>query len=94
MKKSESIASLYNKFSNSFRSRNTTNQTSTVKKYQSTINILSNLKLLNNKKREINICNNYISLKLSNYEKKKILKNKLFKSHLTTITKVKKNKIT
>ncbi len=92
MKKSESIASLYNKFSNSFRSRNTTNQTSTVKKSQSTINILSNLKLLNNKKREINICNNYISLKLSNYEKKKILKNKLFKSHLTTITKVKKTK--
>ncbi len=71
MKKSESIASLYNKFSNSFRSRNTTNQTSTVKKSQSTINILSNLKLLNNKRRESVICNNYISLKLSNYEKKK-----------------------
>ena len=92
MIKSGSINILYNKCSNSFRSRNLTNQTTTIRKSNSTLDILSNLKLLNNKRRESVICNNYISLKLSNYEKKKIVKNKLFKSHLTTMSKVKKTK--
>ena len=66
MIKSGSINILYNKCYNSFRSRNLTNQTTTIRKSNSTLDILSNLKLLNNKRRESVICNNYISLKLSN----------------------------
>ena len=80
-----------NKFSNSFRSRNSQRQTTTIKKSQSTLDILSNLKLLNNKKKEPIIGYNYLSLKMSNFEKKEI-KKKLFKCHLSTISKIKKTK--